>query len=115
MPDGLAHRIELFKARGKVARQDGHLFSDSSWIAVMLGQGVTPRQWDPLADTLPIADLQSKATEMRDSLHRAIARMPSHAEFIEKKLQGSMNRRRRDWPFPAAAGRTARTTRARRS
>jgi tryptophan halogenase len=83
LPDSLAHRIELFRARGKVAREEGHLFSDSSWIAVMLGQGIEPRQWDPLAETLPIAVLQKKATDMRDGLHRAIARMPSHAEFIE--------------------------------
>jgi tryptophan halogenase len=87
MPEGLAHRIELFSARGKVAREDGHLFSDPSWIAVMLGQGVTPQQWDPLADTLPIAYLQKKAAEMRDGLHRAIARMPTHAQFIENNCK----------------------------
>jgi tryptophan halogenase len=87
MPEGLAHRIELFRTRGKVARQDGHLFSDSSWIAVMLGQGITPKQWDPLADTLPLAELQARATELRDSLHRAIARMPTHAQFIESNCK----------------------------
>ena len=36
------HRIELFRARGKVARHDGQLFADQSWVAVMLGQGVSP-------------------------------------------------------------------------
>jgi tryptophan halogenase len=87
MPEGLAHRIELFRARGKVARQDGHLFSDSSWIAVLLGQGVAPQQWDPLANTLPLAELQAKATELRDNLHRAIARMPRHAEFIDNNCR----------------------------
>ena len=89
LPDGLAHRIELFRARGKVAREEGHLFSDSSWVAVMLGQGITPRRWDPLADTIPMAMLQKKATDLRDGLHRAIARMPSHAEFIEKNCKAS--------------------------
>jgi tryptophan halogenase len=87
MPKGLEHRIELFRARGKVAREDGHLFSDSSWIAVMLGQRVAPKQWDPLADTLPIAELQTKATEFRDGLHRAIARMPTHAQFIDSNCK----------------------------
>ena len=89
MPEGLAHRIELFRARGKVSRQDGHLFSDSSWIAVLLGQGVTPQQWDPLANTLPIAELQAKASELRDNLHRAIARMPRHAEFIDNNCKAN--------------------------
>ena len=82
MPESLEHRIELFRARGKVARHDGQLFSDPSWVAVMLGQGITPRHWDPLADIQPIAELQTRATELRDGMHRAIARMPTHAEFI---------------------------------
>jgi tryptophan halogenase len=87
MPDDLAHRIELFRSRGKVARTDGHLFSDSSWIAVMFGQGIHPRQWDPLANTQPIAELQKRATDMRESLHRAIARMPTHAQFVESNCK----------------------------
>jgi tryptophan halogenase len=87
VPAGLAHRIELFRARGKVAREDGHLFTDASWIAVMLGQRIMPAHWDPLADTLPLAELQTRATELRESLHRAIARMPGHAQFIEKNCK----------------------------
>jgi tryptophan halogenase len=83
MPDSLAHRIELFRARGKVARHDGQLFSDPSWVAVMQGQGITPRHWDPLADALPLAELQQKAAELREGMHRAIARMPTHAQFIQ--------------------------------
>ena len=42
---------------------------------------------DPLADIMPMAELQTKAGELRDSLHRAVARMPSHAEFIEKSCK----------------------------
>jgi tryptophan halogenase len=82
MPESLEHRIELFRARGKVARHDGQLFADSSWVAVMHGQGIAPRHWDPLADIMPLAELQTKAMELREGMHRAIARMPSHAQFI---------------------------------
>jgi tryptophan halogenase len=87
MPDSLAHRIELFRARGKVARFDGQLFSDTSWIAVMLGQKIMPQHWDPLADIPSLTELQSKAAELRANLHGAIARMPGHAEFIEKSCK----------------------------
>jgi tryptophan halogenase len=87
MPESLEHRIELFKARGKVARHDGQLFSDSSWIAVMLGQGIKPEQWDPLANVQPIAELKMKASEFREGLHRAVARMPSHAQFIDNNCK----------------------------
>jgi tryptophan halogenase len=90
MPDTLAHRIELFRARGKIARYDGQLFSDSSWIAVMLGQKLDPLHWDPLAEALPLPELQARATQLRDNLHRAIARMPTHAEFIANNCRAPL-------------------------
>ena len=39
-----------------------------------------------LADIMPLAELQTKTGELRETLHRAIARMPGHAEFIEKRI-----------------------------
>ena len=87
IPDTLAHRLELFRARGKVARHDGQLFSDASWVAVMLGQGIHPQRWDPLADIMPLAELEQHAEGLRLRLHQAIARMPSHTEFIERNCK----------------------------
>jgi tryptophan 7-halogenase len=89
LPDSLAHRLELFRARGKVARHDGQLFSDSSWIAIMLGQGVQPRQWDPLADVMPLEEVQQQAERLRIRLHEAISRMPTHAQFIENNCKAA--------------------------
>ena len=89
MPDSLAHRIELFRARGKVARFDGQLFSEASWIAVLLGQHIEPERWDPLAETIPMQELQGNSVALRDKLHRAIARMPTHAQFIENSCKAA--------------------------
>ena len=89
VPDTLAHRIELFRARGKVARHDGQLFPDSSWIAVMLGQGLMPERWDPLADVMSLADLEKQAQGLRQRLHQSIARMPSHVDFIEQHCKAA--------------------------
>ena len=87
MPESLEHRIELFRSRGKVARHDGQLFSDTSWIAVLLGQHVIPQHWDPLADTLPIDELRTRAIELREALHRGVARLPTHAQFIDNNCK----------------------------
>ncbi len=38
---------------------------------------------------MPIAELQAKTTEFREGLHRAVARMPTHAQFIEKNCKAS--------------------------
>jgi hypothetical protein len=58
LPDSLAHKIELFRERGKVARYDEQLFAEPSWVAVFLGQGVEPRDHDRLADVPPLADVE---------------------------------------------------------
>ena len=89
IPDSLAHRIELFRSRGKVARHDGQLFSEASWVAIMLGQGVQPQRWDPLADIMPIEELQQRAEGLRSKLHEAMARMPSHQQFIESNCKAA--------------------------
>lgn len=89
IPDSLAHRLELFRSRGKVARHDGQLFSEASWVAVMLGQGVSPQRWDPLADVMPLDELRNRAEGLRKKLHQAIARMPGHAEFIEHNCKAA--------------------------
>ena len=89
IPDTLSHRLELFRARGKVARHDGQLFSDSSWIAVMLGQGVAPQRWDPLADVLPLVQLQKQAETLRLRIHQGVARMPTHVDFIAQNCKAA--------------------------
>jgi hypothetical protein len=86
IPETLLHRIELFRSRGKVARHDGQLFSDASWIAVMLGQGIKPQRWDPLADVMPLTELQKQTDRLHTGLHEAIARMPSHVELSSETV-----------------------------
>jgi tryptophan 7-halogenase len=42
--------MELFRSRGKIFRDDNELFSEPSWIAVMVGKGVMPQAHHPFAD-----------------------------------------------------------------
>ncbi|NWP75109.1 tryptophan 7-halogenase, partial [Escherichia coli] len=52
VPASLERKLALFRNRGRLFRYEDELFAESSWIAVLLGQGVMPRGWDPLADGL---------------------------------------------------------------
>src|SRR5262249_14163984 len=38
IPDALQHKIDLFRSRARIARYDGQLFTEPSWVAVFLGQ-----------------------------------------------------------------------------
>ena len=50
IPDTLKHRIELFKETGRVFKVPTELFGENSWTQVMLGQGLYPEQYHPIAN-----------------------------------------------------------------
>jgi len=52
VPDSLEQKIELFRHNGCVLQDLEDLFREHSWVAVMLGQGITPTGYDPLVDSL---------------------------------------------------------------
>lgn len=84
IPDTLRDRIELFRSHGRVFREHEELFTESSWIQVLLGQGILPRSYHPLVDVLP-PDKVARMVEGVRTVHAACAgAMPAHAEFIAR-------------------------------
>jgi tryptophan halogenase len=82
IPDSLAHKMELFRARAHVVTYKDGLFLEPSWLAVYLGQRVMPHGHDLRADSLNLTETESQLQRMRDSVHVAAARMPAHEEFL---------------------------------
>jgi tryptophan halogenase len=82
VPDSLAHKIELFRAGGRIFRFKDDLFTESSWLAVMLGQGVVPAGHDPVADSIPLGDMESAFRSLRKAIHEAAGKLPEHGDFI---------------------------------
>ena len=82
IPDTLAHKLELFKANGRVVRENAELFSEISWVEVMLGQHVVPRGYHPLVDALPQAKIADFLDNVRSTIKRCVEAMPSHAEYV---------------------------------
>lgn len=85
IPDSLRYRIDLFRNRGRVAQfNDQMIFLEPSWVSVMLGQNVIPKQYDPLADTLPLPELRRVTSEIRAVVQNRIAAMPPHRDFVKR-------------------------------
>ncbi len=93
IPDSLRNIIELFEARGRIQISNDHLFTMPSWLAVMLGQGLRPRGYDPLVDTLPEAELNAHMTSIRDYIDQATAAMPRHQDYLARFIGGAANAR----------------------
>jgi len=69
IPDTLAEKLASFSARAEVIPTHQELFRDSSWFAILNGQGVEPTGYHPIADTLSESDLRKKVS----AIHRAVA------------------------------------------
>ena len=84
--DLLRQRLALFQETGRILRNGHELFSEPSWLAVMLGQGIEPRGYSPLADLVPPRELAEIMAGLRETTAQAVASLPSQAEFIARTV-----------------------------
>jgi tryptophan 7-halogenase len=88
IPDSLAYKMDLFKARGLVVNYKDGMFLDASWLAVYFGQNVIPLGFDPRASaTDPAVSLAALSMYKADCL-ASMARLPSHGDFLADLVKG---------------------------
>jgi tryptophan halogenase len=84
VPDSLAAKLELWRAKGRLFREGRELFGTASWVAVLLGQGVVPKEQEPAVNALDPAMIADALDKMRLSYSRMAEHMPPHAEFVAR-------------------------------
>ena len=84
IPDTLSRKIDLFKSKGQFFRYEGDLFSETSWVAVLLGQNIVPAGYNPLIDAIEIGAIKESLNSMHHSISKSVDTMPSHQEFLKK-------------------------------
>ena len=82
VPDTLTQKLALFAASGRVGRDVDDLFRDASWVQVMLGQGIMPAGYDPMADQLSADQLTEFLDNVRRLIERAAQSLPTHEDYI---------------------------------
>lgn len=82
MPEGLAEKLRQFRAGGRIVVEKDELFTEPGWLQVMVGQGIEPVAWSPLAEAMDEADLARFLAGIRDANAEQAGRLPSHASFL---------------------------------
>jgi tryptophan halogenase len=82
LPEGLAHKLRMFRSRGTMVRYEWESFQDPSWLAMFVGLGILPDNYDPLADHFSGAQLDGAMARMREAIGKAVALSTPHAAFL---------------------------------
>ncbi len=96
IPDSLQHRIDLFRETGRVFKVPTELFGENSWTQVMLGQGLTPKDYHPITNMMDDEELRSFMQTIDNNVQGMVSQLPSHQDFIRhyclSESKSKMNR-----------------------
>jgi tryptophan halogenase len=82
IPERLAEKMRVFRAHGRVFRENEELFNDTSWFAVMHGQLLKTRGHDPVADAMSLDTTRARLAEIERAVGNSADYMPRHRDFI---------------------------------
>ncbi|MFA6124765.1 MAG: tryptophan halogenase family protein [Sphingomonas sp.] len=88
IPDSLAQKIALFRETGRVFRRNEELFAENSWVQVMMGQGIEPAAYHPIAAKLRDEELAKFLTTLRENVARTVAGLPAHGDYVAQFCGG---------------------------
>ncbi len=89
VPETLTQKIDQFVETGNIMRENNELFSEISWLEVFHGQGIQPKDYHPLVDAMPQAELERRMRHIEKVYDTALAQMPTQEEFIRRYCQAT--------------------------
>ena len=86
IPQSLAEKIALFEEAAIITRDEDELFTEEGWGQVMIGQGIEPRSFSPLAEAIPHDELARYLAKLADTYRAAADALPTHAAFVDAMI-----------------------------
>ncbi len=83
IPQSLANKMQLFKETGKIFREQDELFSEVAWQQVLIGQGLQPESYHPMADSLSTAQLNELMNNLTTLVNSTVKQLPSHENLLQ--------------------------------
>lgn len=83
VPESLSAKMDLFEAGGLLYKDPEDLFRESSWVQVMIGQGLRPKSYHAMANRISSEQLTGFLTDVQRLIDRATTDLPDHRAFID--------------------------------
>lgn len=84
IPDTLQHRLDLFRETGRVFKANDQLFAENSWTQVMIGQGLMPDHYHPIANKMSDEEIVKFLDHIRTNVEKTVAQLPSHQDYVNR-------------------------------
>lgn len=84
IPATLQKKLDLYQSSSQIFRDNFELFSEPSWLAVMHGQGIKARGYNPIVDCMPVDELEKRLKKIHQVIQKCVTVLPPHQDFIEK-------------------------------
>ncbi|WP_066796846.1 tryptophan halogenase family protein [Sphingomonas soli] len=84
IPERLAEKMRVFRSHGRCFRENEELFNDTSWFAVMHGQLMKPKSYDPVADVMSLEETRARLAHIKEAIVNSADYMPKQRDFIRE-------------------------------
>ncbi|WKD50461.1 tryptophan halogenase family protein [Microbulbifer spongiae] len=84
IPERLAYKLAQFKHKGHIVYCEDELFKRVNWLAVLVGQEVMPKTYDPIVDMREHVDYKKILKEIKHAIDESVKRAPTHQQYIDK-------------------------------
>jgi tryptophan halogenase len=85
LPGTLVRRLELFADSARVITGEEEFVGVDGWLAVLLGQRLEPRSYDPLAELTAPEVARRALAKLRDQMRTTAAMLPVHRDCIVRR------------------------------
>lgn len=83
IPATLQRKMDLFQSNGRLFCEGEELFKEVSWLQVMVGQGMVPRGYHPMANIRPEAEVAAYLASIEQVIGKCVNAMPQQTDFIK--------------------------------
>ena len=89
IPESLQARLAHWQTFGRLISPRPELFQAASWLSVLIGQGMIPTTYDPLADARgEHVDFEARLLGLERIIAETASQLPHHRDWIDKNARG---------------------------
>ncbi|MBV2128560.1 tryptophan halogenase family protein [Arsukibacterium indicum] len=87
LPDSLQHKLDLYQKTGYVHHEHNDVFTEGSWLSVLVGQGSLPQHTMQMINTMSDTQLDNYMNNVRQKIAELSDKMPLHLDYLQTILR----------------------------